>query len=121
MFGHRRRNLIIGVSAGAAIIVVALLVLASVVKGIFGDLGGGLNNDKLGLNTPTSSSSSSAASSAPAGSVVKPTKATVFSPDGDADNPGQAGQAIDGDPTTSWQTDVYTDAVPFPVSRRVRG
>jgi putative peptidoglycan lipid II flippase len=116
VFGHRRRNLIIGVSAGAAIIVVALLVLASVVKGIFGNLGGGLNNDKLGLNTPTSSTStsSSEASSAPAGSFVKPTKATVFSPDGDADNPGQAGQAIDGDPATSWQTDIYSDAVPFP-------
>ena len=121
IFGHRRRNLIIGLSAGAAIIVVALLVLASVVKGIFGNLGGGLNNDKLGLNTPTSSSSSSQASSAPAGSVVKPTKATVFSPDGDADNPGQAGLAIDGDPTTSWQTDVYTDPVPFPSFKKGEG
>ena len=115
VFGRRRRNLIIGVSAGAAIIVVALLVLASVVKGIFGNLGGGLNNDKLGLNSPSSSSSSSSeASSAPAGSFVKPTKATVFSPDGDADNPGQAGQAIDGDPSTVWQTDIYSDPVPFP-------
>ena len=114
VFGHRRRNLIIGVTAGAAIIVVALLVLASVVKGIFGNLSGGLNNDKLGLNTPTSSSSSAAANSAPAGSFVKPTKATVYSPDGDADNPGQAGQAIDGDPATAWQTDIYSDAVPFP-------
>ena len=114
VFGNRRRNLLIGVGAGAAIIVVALLVLASVVKGIFGNLGGGLNNDKLGLNTPASSTSSSEVSSAPAGSFVKPTKATVFSPDGDADNPGQAGLAIDGDPATSWQTDVYTDAVPFP-------
>ena len=117
----RRRNLVIGISAAAAIIVVALLVLASVVKGIFGNLGGGLNNDKLGLNTPTSSTSSSEASSAPAGSVVKPTKATVFSPDGDADNPGQAGQAIDGDPATSWQTDVYTDAVPFPSFKKGEG
>jgi putative peptidoglycan lipid II flippase len=122
VFGNRRRNLLIGVSAGAAIIVVALLVLASVVKGIFGNLGGGLNNDKLGLNTPTSSSSSSAAaSSAPAGSIVKPTKATVFSPDGDADNPGQAGQAIDGDPSTSWSTEVYTDAVPFPNFKKGEG
>jgi len=83
----RRRNLVIGTTAAAAIIVVALLVLASVVKGIFGNLGGGLNNDKLGLNTPTSSTSSGEVSSAPAGSVVKPTKVTVFSPDGDADNP----------------------------------
>jgi putative peptidoglycan lipid II flippase len=114
IFDHRRRNLLIGVGAAAAIIVVALLVLASVVKGIFGNLGGGFNNDKLGLNTPPSSTSSSEVSSAPAGSFVKPTKATVFSPDGDADNPGQAGLAIDGDPNTYWQTDVYTDAVPFP-------
>ncbi len=121
IIASRRRNLIIGLSAGAAIILVALLVLASVVKGIFGNLGGGLNNDKLGLNTPTSSSSSSQASSAPAGSVVKPTKATVFSPDGDADNAGQAGLAIDGDPTTSWQTDVYTDPVPFPSFKKGEG
>ena len=122
VFGHRRRNLMIGISAGAAIIVVALLVLASVVKGIFGDLGGGLNNDKLGLNAPSSSTSASAeVSSAPAGSVVKPTKASVFSPDGDADNPGQAGQAIDGDPSTSWSTEVYTDAVPFPSFKKGEG
>jgi putative peptidoglycan lipid II flippase len=121
VFGHRRRNVLIGVTAAAAIIVVALLVLASVVKGIFGNLGGGLNNDKLGLNTATSSTSSSAVSSAPAGSIVKPTKATVFSPDGDADNPGQAGLAIDGDPATSWTTDVYTDAVPFPNFKKGEG
>ena len=120
-FADRRRNLVIGTTAAAAIIVVALLVLASVVKGIFGNLGGGLNNDKLGLNTPTSSTSSGEVSSAPAGSVVKPTKATVFSPDGDADNPGQAGLAIDGDPATSWQTDVYTDAVPFPSFKKGEG
>jgi putative peptidoglycan lipid II flippase len=121
VFADRRRNLLIGVTAGVAIIVVALLVLASVVKGIFGNLGGGLNNDKLGLNTPTSSTSAAAVSSAPAGSIVKPTKATVFSPDGDADNPGQAGLAIDGDPTTSWQTEIYTDAVPFPGFKKGEG
>ncbi len=121
VFGDRRRNLLIGITAGAAIVVVALLVLASVVKGIFGNLGGGLNNDKLGLNTPTSSTASAAVSSAPAGSIVKPTTATVFSPDGDADNPGQAGLAIDGDPATSWQTDTYTDAVPFPSFKKGEG
>jgi len=112
-FGRRRRNLLIGIGAGLTVIVVALLVLASVVSKIFGNLGGGLNKDELGLNTPTSSTSS-AVSSAPAGSIVKPTKATVFSPDGEADNPGQAGMAIDGNPSTSWQTDIYSDAVPFP-------
>ncbi|MCW2551107.1 MAG: virulence factor mvin family protein [Mycobacterium sp.] len=110
---RRRRNVMIGVGAGLAVIVAALLVLASVVSKIFGNVGGGLNKDELGLNGPSSSASSSV-SAAPAGSVVKPIKATVFSPDGEADNPGQAAQAIDGNPTTSWETDTYTDAAPFP-------
>lgn len=121
---RRRRNVLIGVGAGLAVIVVALLVLASIVSKIFGNVGGGLNKDELGLNGPSSSSSASASSSAPpaaAGSVVKPTKATVFSPDGDADNAGTAGQAIDGDPSTAWATEVYTDAVPFPSFKQGEG
>ncbi|WP_442932225.1 lipid II flippase MurJ [Mycobacterium sp. 050134] len=113
-YARRRRNLLIGLGAGLVVIVVALLVLASVVSKIFGNLGGGLNKDELGLNGPSSSTTSSAVGSARAGSTVKPTKATVFSPDGEADNPGQAGQAIDGNPTTSWESDTYTDPVPFP-------
>lgn len=39
---------------------------------------------------------------------------TVFSPDGGADAPDLAGLAIDGDPSTAWPTDTYTDSVPFP-------
>jgi putative peptidoglycan lipid II flippase len=121
-FARRRRNVLIGVGAALAVIVVALLVLASVVSKIFGNVGGGLNKDELGLNGPSSSTaSSSAPSSVAAGNVVKPTKATVFSPDGDPDNPGQAGQAIDGDPSTSWSTEVYTDAVPFPSFKQGEG
>lgn len=119
-FARRRRNVLIGVGAAVAVIVVALLVLASVVSKIFGNVGGGLNRDELGLNGP-SSSASSAPSSAAAGSAVKPTKATVYSPDGDADNAGQAGQAIDGDPSTAWSTEVYTDAVPFPSFKQGEG
>ncbi|HWF27554.1 MAG TPA: murein biosynthesis integral membrane protein MurJ [Mycobacterium sp.] len=120
-FARRRRNVLIGVGAGIAVIVVALLVLASVVSKIFGNVGGGLNKDELGLNGPSSSTTSSAPSSAAAGSVVKPTKASVFSPDGDPDNPGTAGQAIDGDPSTAWATEVYTDAVPFPSFKQGEG
>ncbi len=48
------------------------------------------------------------------GPIVKPERATVFSPGGDADHPRQAGLAIDGDPNTSWPTDTYVDASPFP-------
>jgi putative peptidoglycan lipid II flippase len=79
---------------------------------MFGDVGG-LDKDQLGLNGP-SSSSPSGAESAAAGSIVKPVSAMVFSPGGEGDNPGQAGLAIDGNPATSWETDTYHDAVPFP-------
>ncbi|MGZ4584906.1 MAG: lipid II flippase MurJ [Mycobacterium sp.] len=120
-FARRRRNVLIGVGAALVVIVVALLVLASVVSKIFGNVGGGLNKDELGLNGPSSSVSSSGPSSTAAGSAVKPTRATVYSPDGDADNAGTAGQAIDGDPSTAWATEVYTDAVPFPSFKQGEG
>lgn len=122
-FARRRRNVLIGAGAGLAVIVVALLVLASVVSKIFGNVGGGLNKDELGLNGPSSSASasSSTTTSAAAGSVVKPTRASVYSPDGEVDNPGTAGQAIDGDPSTAWATEVYTDAVPFPSFKQGEG
>ncbi len=121
ILGNRRRNLLIGVTVGFAIIVVALFVIASVVSKVFGNLNGGLNKDELGLNAPSASSSSSSASTAPAGSVVKPTKATVFTLDGDADNPDQAGLAIDGDLSTAWASELYTDAVPFPSYKKGEG
>ena len=105
---RRRRNVLIGVGVGLAALVAVLLVLAAVVSRIFGHLGGDLSRTQLGLNLPTTTTS------AATGDLIKPTKATVFSPDGEADNPGQAGQAIEGDTSASWSTDVYSDAVPFP-------
>jgi len=104
----RRRNLLIGIGAGAAVLVVAVIALASVLGRIFGDVGGGLKGDQLGLNTTTPTSRSVS------GSIIKPVAATVFSPDGGADAPSLAGLAIDGDPATAWPTDIYTDTVPFP-------
>ena len=105
----RRRNLLIGITAGAAILLVALVVLASLLNRIFGDVGGGLRGDQLGLNTTTPTTTETAT-----GEIVKPVAATVFSPDGGADAPELAGRAIDGDPTTAWPTDTYSDTVPFP-------
>jgi putative peptidoglycan lipid II flippase len=107
---RKRKALLIGLAVGGAIIVVALVVLASVLSNIFGDVGGSLDKDQLGLNAP----SSGAAANSPNAGVVKPVKAVVFSPGGEADNPDQAAQAIDGNPATAWQTDTYTDPVPFP-------
>jgi len=104
----RRRNLLIGGGIAAAILAIALIVLASFLGNIFGDGGGSLKGDKLGLNTTTSATAEGA------GDVVKPVAATVFSPEGGADAPDLAGLAIDGDPSTVWPTDTYSDSVPFP-------
>ena len=38
----------------------------------------------------------------------------MFSPEGEADAPDQAALAIDGNPSTVWPIDTYTDPVPFP-------
>ncbi|MBP1818337.1 murein biosynthesis integral membrane protein MurJ [Mycobacterium sp. OAE908] len=108
---RRRKGLMVGLGVGAVIIVIALIVLASVLKGIFGDVGGGLGGDQLGLNAPTTSAQGADNS---AGKVVKPVRVTVFSPEGEADAPDEAGKAIDGNPATVWPIDTYTDPVPFP-------
>ncbi|MFG1933485.1 murein biosynthesis integral membrane protein MurJ [Mycobacterium sp. NPDC048908] len=108
---RRRKGLLIGLGVGGAIIVVALIVLASVLSRIFGDVGGGLGGDQLGLNAPTTSSQASGETT---GNVVKPVRVTVFSPEGEADAPDEAGKAIDGNPSTFWPIDTYTDPVPFP-------
>lgn len=110
---RRRKGLIIGLSVGAAVIVVALLVLASVLKGIFGDVGG-FSQDELGLNAPTTSEDDGDGGGGASGATIKPTKATVFSPEGEADAPDEAPKAIDGDSSTVWPIDTYSDPVPFP-------
>ncbi|MGD9622105.1 MAG: murein biosynthesis integral membrane protein MurJ [Mycolicibacterium sp.] len=106
---RRRKNLMVGLGLAAAVVVVAVIVLATVLGRIFGDVGDGLGGDELGLNAPTSESAP-----AGAGAVIKPVRATVFSPDGGADAPSLAGLAIDGDPATVWPTDTYSDQNPFP-------
>ena len=52
---RRRKGLLIGLGVGGAIIIVALIVLATVLSRIFGDVGDGLGGDELGLNAPTTS------------------------------------------------------------------
>jgi putative peptidoglycan lipid II flippase len=106
---RRRKGLMIGLGVGGAIIVVALIVLASVLSRIFGDVGGGFGGDQLGLNSPSSSAQPS-----DSGNVVKPVRAAVFSPEGEPDAPEAAPLAIDGNPSTVWPIDTYTDPVPFP-------
>ena len=108
---RRRKMLIVGLSAGGAVLVVVLLVLGAFVKSLFPDLTGDIDRGQLGLNPRDGSTT---AADQPAGSPVKPTAVTVFSPGGGADKPETAPLAIDGKPTTAWETDTYTDPVPFP-------
>ena len=110
---RRKKGLMVGLAAGAAIIIVALVVMATILSRIFGDVGGGLDKDELGLNAPTSATESENGGTA-TGSTVKPVRATVFSPEGEADSPSQAGLAIDGSTSTMWATDTYSDPAPFP-------
>jgi putative peptidoglycan lipid II flippase len=111
---RRRKALMIGLGVGGAIVVVALVVLATVLSRIFGDVGDGLGGDRLGLNDPTTTESAGDGSGSGSGNVVKPTAVTVFSPEGEADAPALARLAIDGDKSTVWPIDTYTDPVPFP-------
>ncbi|BDX35335.1 murein biosynthesis integral membrane protein MurJ [Mycobacterium antarcticum] len=106
---RRRRGVLIGAAVAGSILVVALIVLATVLRGVFSDVGGPLDKDELGLNAPSSSTSDNSTAS-----TVKPVRAAVFSPGGEADNPADAQNAIDNNPATAWQTDTYSDAVPFP-------
>jgi len=108
---RRRRALMIGLAVGAAVIIIALVLLGTVLSSIFGDVGNGFGGDELGLNAPTTSSEESSSN---AGETVKPVSATVFSPEGEADAPAEARLAIDGNPTTVWPIDTYTDPNPFP-------
>ncbi|KRD07818.1 murein biosynthesis protein MurJ [Mycobacterium sp. Root265] len=105
---RRRKGMIIGLAAGGVVVVVALVILATVLSRIFGDVGGGLDRDELGLNNPSTSAD------AESGNTVKPVRATVYSPEGEADAPADAGLAIDGNPSTVWPTDTYSDPAPFP-------
>ena len=105
---RRRKGLIIGLSVAGAVILVVFVILANVLSSIFGDVGGGLDRDELGLNNPTSTTAEAD------GGTIKPVRATVYSPEGEADAPAEAGLAIDGNPTTVWPTDTYSDPVPFP-------
>lgn len=52
------------------------------------------------------------------GPIVTPESATVFSPGGSPDHPDQARLAIDGKADTSWPTDIYQDAAPFPAFKQ---
>ncbi|ORB23755.1 murein biosynthesis integral membrane protein MurJ [Mycolicibacterium moriokaense] len=108
---RRRKALFIGLGIGAAVIILALVLLGTILSRIFGDVGDGLGGDELGLNAPTTSAEGSSDN---AGQIVKPTSATVFSPEGEADAPNEAKLAIDANPTTVWPIDTYSDPVPFP-------
>jgi len=121
--GRGRRSgkmlLALGGLAVAAILVVAFL--ASQLVGSLGSSGGPQLPSLSGPGTsagptsvaPTSGpTSTSAPRPTPAGGPVVATDVRVFSPQGTQDDPSGAGNAIDGDPSTSWATDTYRQQLP---------
>jgi putative peptidoglycan lipid II flippase len=94
----------------ASIVVPTILAIVLVAAGITavnlfsGSSGGSGGSGKPSVATP----------SAGDGTTVKPTRAVVFSPQGEADDPDGARFAIDGNPATAWITDTYTSPPPFP-------
>ena len=106
-----------GFAIVAAAIVAVMLLVASALNHIVGNGNTGVALDtqnRLGLNRLPSSPPPAASTVHDPTIAIRPSRATVFSPDGGADNPQSAGLAIDGDPATAWSTDTYFDAVPFP-------
>ncbi|MUM17096.1 murein biosynthesis protein MurJ [Mycobacterium sp. CBMA271] len=106
---RHRKVFLIGLGVVGILVIALCIALGVWVTRIFGDVGP-LDKINIGIGLPTQSSGSSSDS----GNTVKVVKATVFSPKEAADRPDDAGLAVDGNPSTSWGTDVYFDADPFP-------
>ena len=112
-----------GLGAAAAIVLVAVMALGSSVNGFLeaNDDTVAMDADKLGLLPPSTTpeapappEQTKAVRGVAPGDRVALASAGVFSPDGSPDSPQDAGLAIDGKPDTSWSTDRYYDADPFP-------
>ncbi|WP_179275621.1 lipid II flippase MurJ [Rhodococcus sp. 06-418-5] len=74
-----------------------------------------LDTQDFGLTTPATAPPAGDAAAAPpaeTGGPVAMEDVSVFSPQGSADNPSTASNAIDNDPTTAWTTDSYFQQFP---------
>lgn len=116
----RRAVIRTGLAAAAAIVMVAILSLATSLNGFLetNDDNVAMDPDKLGLlpttRAPEPPEQTKTVRGIAPGDRVPVVAAGVFSPDGSPDSPGDAGLAIDDKPDTAWSTDSYYDADPFP-------
>ncbi|QCH26381.1 murein biosynthesis integral membrane protein MurJ [Mycobacteroides salmoniphilum] len=108
---RHRKIFLIGLGVVGVLVISLCIALGVWVTRIFGDVGP-LDKINIGIGLPTQSSNGDTVKP---GSAAKIVQATVFPPGPDADQPGKAGLAVDGNASTSWATDTYTDADPFPV------
>ncbi|MGE2722503.1 protein kinase family protein [Mycolicibacterium celeriflavum] len=116
----RRTVIRLGLAAAASIVLAAILALGSSLNGLMdsNDDQVAMDADKLGLvpttATPQPPERTKTVVGVAPGDRVPLAAATVFSPDGSPDSPGDAGLAIDAKLDTAWSTDRYYDADPFP-------
>ncbi|WP_235870706.1 murein biosynthesis integral membrane protein MurJ [Rhodococcus xishaensis] len=113
------RTLVALVSLGALTVVLLALIgwwLANLLAG--GNSDESLTNQNIGLTTSVEAPEPTAAVPPPAplppaaASIIIPSSASAFSPQGTPDNAATADLAIDGNPETVWETDTYFQ--PFP-------
>src|SRR5699024_5827587 len=111
----RRRKLAVGVTvtvvAAVAVLAWGAMSLINVVQGDSDSQGPKLN---LGETSASSAPSRGGDDSDNAQTLHKTDASTVrlFNPGSDGDNPQDAKLAVDGDPDTSWQTDLYKQQLP---------
>ncbi len=100
---------------------VTILLLGFIGSWLMGLLAGGptggssLADQSFGLTSASAAPGEPGPTSKPAepdGSPLIATNVAVYSPDGEADNPDDAGLAIDNDNKTKWQTDQYFQNFP---------
>ncbi|HEX5497234.1 MAG TPA: hypothetical protein VFX70_21940 [Mycobacteriales bacterium] len=101
------------ISAGVLALALVGWLIGSVVSHVPSDSGGRAQHP-LNLNNTPTQPSQSPTSSAVTGTALNPAGAQLFDPEGDGqDNPEDVGNAIDGDPATSWSTVDYKHHATF--------
>jgi len=110
---RRRRNLMIGLVALAAAVLLVLGYVGVQVGSLFSDSGGPVivvgNDPGTSTNPPAAQGPSDPGT---AGGVAAVANVDVYDRTGDSDNAGRVSRVIDGDPTSDWRTFQYNQQFP---------
>lgn len=108
----RRRKLAVGVTVLAIATVGVLAWVGMTLIDFFGDEGGSGGTVVVSASPETGSQTESQPPPAQPAGPLKPAGVTEYNPEGEEDNPEDAGNVTDGDPETLWKTDKYQQQLP---------